>query len=66
MQMRRRINQSTTLEERLALEAIRIREMVKIMPAGTEREALIRKARELEVGAHMEQWLNSPGLQPPG
>jgi hypothetical protein len=65
MQTRRCDKHTMTLAERLALEALQLREIIRLMPAGAERDALARKARELDVGAHMDQWLNSPGLQPP-
>lgn len=32
---------------------------------GAQREALLRRARHVEVGAHMTEWLSSPGVQPP-
>jgi hypothetical protein len=53
------------LEERLAQEARSLREQAKRLPPGPEREALLRKARQDEIGAHMAEWLTSPGLRPP-
>ena len=35
------------------------------LPYGKEREALVRKARQLEAASQINQWLSSPGLQPP-
>jgi hypothetical protein len=35
------------------------------LPQGKEREDLLRKARQLETASHINQWLSSPGLQPP-
>jgi hypothetical protein len=35
------------------------------LPYGKEREALVRKARQLETASQINQWLSSPGLQPP-
>jgi hypothetical protein len=37
----------------------------KRLPYGAEREALETKARQLEIAANINQWLSSPGLQPP-
>lgn len=65
MQYRRRIKQTQTLETRLSEEAKRLREEAKLLPPGVEREELIRKARRAETTAHLSEWLNSPGLQPP-
>jgi hypothetical protein len=65
MGSRRRFSQSSPLEVRLAEEAKSLREQAKKLPHGPQREALLRRARQNEVGAHMTEWLASPGLQPP-
>jgi hypothetical protein len=62
---RRRFKQTQTLEERLTEEADRLRSEAKGTPTGIEREELIRRARRAETAAQMNQWLTSPGLQPP-
>lgn len=62
---RRRFKQTELLEDRLAGEAIRLREEARLLPPGAVRDALIRKARQCETGSHMSEWLRSPGLQPP-
>ena len=35
------------------------------LPYGKDREALETKARQLEMAANINNWLSSPGLQPP-
>ncbi|WXU30849.1 hypothetical protein WI604_11085 [Bradyrhizobium symbiodeficiens] len=65
MQLRRRIKQTASLEERLAEQAHRLREEAKLLPHGPARDAALRKARQAETGSHMSEWLTSPGLQPP-
>ena len=35
------------------------------LPPGTARELLLRRARLAETASHMNEWLHSPGLQPP-
>jgi len=35
------------------------------LPYGKEREALLRKARQLETASQIDQWISSPALQPP-
>jgi len=35
------------------------------LPPGTERHDLERKTRQAETGAHIDEWLDSPGLPPP-
>jgi hypothetical protein len=62
---RRRFKQTISLETRLSEEAKRLRDEAKLLPPGAEREELIRKARHAEAAAHMNDWLTSPGLQPP-
>jgi hypothetical protein len=62
---RRRIKQALSLEERLSEEAKRLREEARVLPPGTVREALLRKARQCETGSHMSEWLRSPELRPP-
>lgn len=37
MHLRRRIKQTTSLEERLVTEALRLREQAKLLPPGIER-----------------------------
>jgi hypothetical protein len=65
MQLRRRFKQTQSLEERLAEEAKRLREEAKLLPPGSERDRIIRKARQAETGSHLTEWLTSPGLRPP-
>jgi hypothetical protein len=62
---RLRSKQTVSLEERLAEEAKRLRAEAKLLPPGAARDALIRRARQAEIGSHMSEWLRSPGLQPP-
>ncbi|MBR0868998.1 hypothetical protein JQ633_01405 [Bradyrhizobium tropiciagri] len=62
---RRRFKQTQSLEGRLADEAIRLREQAKTVPPGSEKEDLLKKARQADTAAHMSESLGSPGLQPP-
>ena len=62
---RNRFKQVQKLEERLADEAVRLREQAKLLPHGVVREEVMRKARQCETGAHMSDWLRSPGLKGP-
>jgi hypothetical protein len=52
-------------EEKFFSEAERAREKAKTLPPGKEQDALVRWARESETAARIDQWINSPGLQPP-
>jgi hypothetical protein len=62
---RNRFTQTTTLGDRLAHEAERLRQNARTVPVGKERESLLRKARQLETASHINEWLSSPGLQTP-
>jgi hypothetical protein len=54
-----------SLTERLADEAKLLREEAKLLPPGVVRDATIRAARQAIVALHLDNWANSPGLQPP-
>jgi hypothetical protein len=62
---RHHFTHTTTLEERLAQEAERLRQEAKGTPPGIERERMIRRARQAETALHVNEWLSSPGLQAP-
>jgi len=63
---RRRVKHIATFEERLAQEAIKFKEAADTQPYGSKaRELLLRRARQAETASHINQWLSSPGLQPP-
>jgi len=62
---RLRLKQTQSLEERLTEEAKRLRAEAKLLPPGAARDELIRKARQADTASRMNEWLTSPGLQPP-
>jgi hypothetical protein len=62
---RRSFKQTTPLDQRLEEQAKRLRKEAQGTPHGVEREKLIRRAREAETAAHIQEWLTSPGLQSP-
>ncbi|MEH2497776.1 hypothetical protein V1294_004255 [Bradyrhizobium sp. AZCC 1678] len=65
MGKRGRIKNEKTFEERLAEEARRFKEAADKLPHGPARELLLRRARQAETAAHINEWLRSPGLQSP-
>nr|WP_249133863.1 hypothetical protein [Bradyrhizobium sp. AUGA SZCCT0177] len=65
MSERRHIEHDHPLDERLALEAIKLRETAKSLKPGSKRQTLLRKAREAETAASITAWISSPGLKPP-
>jgi hypothetical protein len=65
MPKRRRFKQSQSLKDRLASFAKGVRQKAIELPPGPEKDGLLRKARQADTASHIEEWVNSPGLQPP-
>ncbi len=61
------INKSPPLYERLADEQKqkRIETAVALLGPGLRRNKLSEKLRQLDVVAHIDEWLSSPGLRAP-
>jgi hypothetical protein len=59
------IDKSPTLYERLADEQKRIETAVALLGPGLRRNKLSEKLRQLDVAAHIDEWLSSPGLRAP-
>jgi hypothetical protein len=62
---RHRCEQPLSLEERLDQEAINLRKQAEGMPLSIRRDELLRKADQMDIAAHMNGWLTSPGLRAP-
>jgi hypothetical protein len=62
---RRRFENTLTFPDRLSKEAERLRQEAETKPPGPEQDELLRKARQAETAAHIDEWLASPGLKPP-
>jgi len=62
---RRRFGHTLTSPEHPDDEAERLRAEADKVPPGIEREELLRKARRAETASHVNEWLCSPGFQPP-
>ena len=54
-----------TFEENIAAEKAELEAQVAKLKPGPQKDALLRKIRQLDIAAHMSEWLSSPGLQPP-
>ena len=65
MQHHIRFKQSISFKERLAAFAKEAKDKALSLPEGAERDALLKKATQADVAAHLDEWVNSPGLQPP-
>ena len=62
---RHRFKQDKAVGERLIKEARLARERAHQLLPGAEREVLLRKAREADVAADIDEWLKSPRLKTP-
>jgi hypothetical protein len=62
---RRRFKNVLTFPVDCGQEAQKLREEAEKLPRGKEREDLLRRARQAETAAHVNEWLTSAELQPP-
>jgi hypothetical protein len=62
---RRRFKQTISLKDRLASFAEEVRAKASQLRPGAEQDALLKKARQADTAAHLDEWANSPGLMPP-
>ena len=63
--MQRRNKQTTSLKDRLASFAEETKKKASELRPGPEQDALLKKARQADTAAHIEDWANSSGLKPP-
>ncbi|ANW02242.1 hypothetical protein [Bradyrhizobium icense] len=62
---RRRRPEPHTFEENIAAEKAKLEaEAAKLKP-GPQLDRLLKKIGQLDTAAHINEWLTSPGLQPP-
>ena len=65
MQQRRRFKQALSLTDRLKLFSDQLKAKAAELRPSPERDALLKRVRQAETASNIEQWVNSPGLQPP-
>ena len=63
--MQRRRSISHTFEDRIAAEKARLEAQVAKLKPGPHKDGLLRKISQLDTASHINEWLTSPGLQPP-
>jgi hypothetical protein len=54
-----------TIEQKWHQQSEAAKNEAQKLPHGKERDALVRKARQLETASQINQWLSSPELKPP-
>jgi hypothetical protein len=62
---RKRIRHTTTFEERLTMQAERLKEQAQTLPPGKDREMLLKRVQQTETASRINAWLTSPGLRSP-
>jgi hypothetical protein len=65
MTKRRRFKPKPSLRARLAAFAEKLRLKAADAASSAERDRLIKRARQAETASLADEWVNSPGLQPP-
>ena len=63
--MKRRHAVPHTFEANIAAEKAKLEAQVAQLKPGPQMDALLRKIRQLETASDINEWLSSPGLQPP-
>ena len=63
--MPRRRSIPHTFEDRIEIEKARLEAQAACLRDGPKKEELLRNIRQLETAARLNEWLSSPGLQPP-
>jgi len=53
-----------SFEMRISHRARELEKQAWQMPPGPERDQLLRRARQLDMVTHLDDWLSSPGLKP--
>jgi hypothetical protein len=64
MQRRRRFKQTVPFNDRLAAWAKDVLRQADRLPPGRERDELLHKVRQADTASDLDEWANSPGLQP--
>jgi hypothetical protein len=54
-----------TIEQKWLQQSEEAKAEAQKLTHGKARDALVRKARQLETASQINQWLSSPGLHPP-
>jgi hypothetical protein len=62
---RRRRSVPHSFEAQLAAEKARLEARASKLPPGPLQDELLKKISQIEIAAHISEWLTSPGLQPP-
>ncbi|WP_425905423.1 hypothetical protein [Nitrobacter sp. TKz-YC02] len=59
------MSKKLTLQDRLSAWADDLREQAETLAPGPEKDALLQKIAQAEKASELNDWINSPELQPP-
>ena len=62
---RRQFKSTLTFPDRLKNFSDELKAKAAELRPGPERDALLKRVRQAETASHIDEWANSPGLQPP-
>ncbi|MDA9531201.1 MULTISPECIES: hypothetical protein [unclassified Bradyrhizobium] len=62
---RQQTKQTVSFQDRVSAWAEQLRKQAARLKPGRERADLLAKVRQADVAAHLDEWVNSRGLQPP-
>lgn len=62
---RQQTKPTVSFQDRLSAWAEQLRKQAARLKPGRERDDLRAKVRQADVTAHLDEWVNSRGLQPP-
>ena len=65
MSERRRIKQTASLIERLKTYSDELKNKASQLRPGPQQDALLRRVRQADTASHIDDWVDSSGLQPP-
>jgi len=65
MLKRRRFKQTQSLSERVIQDVQHLKTQLATLPPGPKRDHIAKQIRQNETAVNIDQWLKSPGLQPP-
>ena len=63
--LRRRVKHQLTLRDRIVALAKKASKQAATLPPGPDRDMPLEKQHQAEAALHLEEWANSPELQPP-
>jgi hypothetical protein len=63
--MRHLFKQTEPLQDRIASFSREVKAKASRLPPGKEKDNLFRRARLADMASQLDDWANSPGLQPP-